>query len=454
MKYLLLLSCLTLYGDEEIAASFSKKEVESHYNELDHLKSQIATLEKQIADLNKNKDQLMQTMVQSKQAQFATVEFIKNEVAALKGQLETVSSKAASNEVAFWNKTKKNPEMAPEESCSIPCATFDPAYNYPSRVNVQCSWDLWADASFTYWQASQDNMEVGVLSNQIDQGASAYGTFIKTETSFSPGFKVGTGVKFNYDYWDLHTEYTWFRNHTSFSTTIPESLSFFADYYQIWPTVGSEEVLQDAAFSSLTSSWTVNMDIVDAVLGRSYFVGTALTFHPFAGLRSAFIRQKRRTDYINTVPEITHASVPSANIIQNSHSWSLGPEIGIDLNWTVCGGFRFISSVEADLLYTRYTRIHNSDNNPSYDPIGVIANTERNLGCIRAHADMELGLGYGFHSWCDKYYIDFSAIYGFQVFFDQNMFHSWYGSDSIRQGLSMNGNLYVQGLTASADFHF
>ncbi len=33
-------------------------------------------------------------------------------------------------------------------------------YNAPARIDVRGSWDVFASASFIFWQLSQDNMEV------------------------------------------------------------------------------------------------------------------------------------------------------------------------------------------------------------------------------------------------------------------------------------------------------
>ncbi len=38
-------------------------------------------------------------------------------------------------------------------------------YNAPARIEVRGSWDVYASGSFTYWQAIQENMELGVVSN-------------------------------------------------------------------------------------------------------------------------------------------------------------------------------------------------------------------------------------------------------------------------------------------------
>jgi hypothetical protein len=76
------------------------------------------------------------------------------------------------------------------------------------------------------------------------------------------------------------------------------------------------------------------------------------------------------------------------------------------------------------------------------------------VGVVRTHLDLELGLGWGTYFDDNNWHVDLSASYGFQVFFDQNMFRHF--EDDVMIGLSSvaNGNLYVQGLTATARFDF
>ena len=66
--------------------------------------------------------------------------------------------------------------------------------------------------------------------------------------------------------------------------------------------------------------------------------------------------------------------------------------------------------------------------------------------------DVELGLGWGSYFDCNNWHVDVTAGYGFQVFFDQNMFRN-FNEGHLVQNLP-NGNLNVHGLTATIRLDF
>jgi hypothetical protein len=242
--------------------------------------------------------------------------------------------------------------------------------------------------------------------------------------------------------------------------TAPSSPEFFAEYYQIWPILGMGEMLSDASFTEVKSKWEVNMDIFELTLGRWHYTGTRLTCHPFAGLRGALIRQNVHVKYTHfDFPPPQHFPLVATRM--SSNSWAIGPEMGLDLNWKIMGDLNLISSLEGDLLYTQYTRLHDTNTSagvgsPS-NPRTELTGTVRDLECVRGHLDMMIGLGWGKKIRCERYYWGFNALYEFQIFFDQNMFHRYFASGtvaSVRQGLTTIGNLYLQGLTVSSNFHF
>ncbi len=91
------------------------------------------------------------------------------------------------------------------------------AYNAPAEVNIgmQGDIDFFAAGSFLYWQASQDNMAVGLTTNvPINVGVGValeptiQGSFIDMNFKYQPGFKVGLGMNLQMDDWDGYVEYT------------------------------------------------------------------------------------------------------------------------------------------------------------------------------------------------------------------------------------------------------
>lgn len=325
------------------------------------------------------------------------------------------------------NKSCPAPVCCPAPKCcpAVEKIKLTCAYNAPARIEVRGCWDLYASASFTYWQALQDNMEYAIVDGRT---STAYnGTIQNLGFDFEPGFKVALGMNFDHDNWDTRVEYTWFRGRTSSSVSAeaPESIS------SLW-TEGVENIV------SASQSWKLHMDLLDWELGRGYYVGKKLTFRPFFALRGAWIRQNIDADY--SVAELDH---PLVSLDKKSRSWAVGPRAGLYTDWLFCDGFRLFGNGAGDILFTRYTTLR--DKGVSEDTSTTINQT--NLNTVRTHLDLELGLGWGTYFDCNNWHIDLSAGYNFQVFFNQNVFRQY-------EVLRTSGNLYLQGLTVTARFDF
>jgi len=137
-----------------------------------------------------------------------------------------------------------------------------------------------------------------------------------------------------------------------------------------------------------------------------------------------------------------------------SNSWAIGPKFALDSNWVIGSGFRLFGNAEADVLYTRYTKLSSDLKNTSVTFVPEVFTKQSSVGTLRTHIDLVTGLGWGTYIDCNNWYLDFSAGYEFQVFFDQNAFRFF--SDNVMHGKSFapNGNLYLQGRTRTARLDF
>jgi len=341
-------------------------------------------------------------------------------------------------------------QPAPNPCCpSWPVPVLNAGYNYPANTRTRCPWNITFDASFIYWQPLEDNLELAISTPTTATFGVIDSSVIRMHTDYKPGFKVGLGGKFDYDNWDLHGEYTWFHNTNNTSAAAAAGYTF--NMIQ-----GSPENIQlGTAFSNVDQSWHLGMDIGELVLGRSYYVGTQLTFHPTFGARGAWIRQKVDEAFTQVS---SGTVVEEQTFLRSSTSWAVGPQVGLDANWMLSKSFRFYGCGEADILYTQYNRLVDSHTN---EILGTTTNTRQNdYGAVRTHLDLELGFGWGMYFDCNKWYMDLSAGYGFQVFFDQNMFRrfteaSASGPTTVSYLSTLpNGNLYVQGLTVTFKLDF
>ncbi len=321
-------------------------------------------------------------------------------------------------------------------------APLTAAYNAPARIDVRACWDLAIEASFIYWQPLQDNMEIGInTSSAADPRvlSGATNNTINFSSDYQPGFQVGLGMNLDWDNWDSFLEYTWFHNSQTTSST-------GTGFASIFPVQG-DPVTDDAGQTNDTMSgkWTLKMDLADWQLARAHYVGTRLTYRPYFGIRAAWIREKYNLTGVNTGVVGTAAT----STVHNSFtSWGVGPQVGFSTNYLIGYGFRCFGDVEADLLYTRYRT--------SFRTTGLTAVnvSQTGLYTIRPHTNMDFGFAWGSYFDNNNWHFDLLASYGFQVFWNQNMFRHF--TDDAMPGNSNlpNGNLYVHGLNLTLRLDF
>jgi hypothetical protein len=325
---------------------------------------------------------------------------------------------------------------------------LSPAYNASAAINTRCSWDLEINSSFLYWQAFQDNMELGVastVSSEVASSSGFKGKFVNMDFDFKPAFRVGLGLAFDHDDWDMQAQYTWFHANNRKTATAT------AGTY-IVPSLGLVTNNVNQA-NSISQKWHLKMDIADLNLGRAYYVGKNLTMRPSFGARAAFIRQHMRNTIAGLSVIDNETSVGTESGIQKSHSWGVGTVAGVESKWLFCDGFRLFGNGSADLLFTRYTKL-STKSRLSYQPDFEQNIRQRTVNTMRTHLDLAAGIGYGTYFDCNNWYFDLSAGYEFQVFFDQNMFREYGVSGALSNSTNPNGNLYLQGLTVKAALDF
>lgn len=374
-----------------------------------------------------------------------------------------------------FGQENKNCQPKPKDCCVKTCpATLQAptmaAYNAPARIDTRCSWDLWVDASFTYWQPIQDNMEFALAGNRTASGAAPAvngldGSAVQQGFGFKPGFKVGGGwAAGKHDNWDFASEYTWFRG----SQTTTSNNNATATGTGLRPLVGVPGYMYPQAalsadgnslnsvnqvYNSASSYWNLGMDLVDVNMGRWNYVGMNLMMRPYMGARGTWIRQNRKVTFVNDGTTGTASGAQGTYTVRDSaHSWAVGPQVGLSSKWMVAEGFRFEGDVELDVTYTKYTNIYHTESGSSTLQSAYTYNTkETSMGTLRTHLDLEMGIAWGSYFDNNNWYIDFAAMYGFQSFFNQNVFRTLAISEQSRPTLA---NLYVQGLTVTARLDF
>lgn len=365
----------------------------------------------------------------------------------------------------------------------LPCCKNMGSYNKSASYTMDrcdCPQNMFfADASFIYWNVSQEYMDFARPSMVTGEGATLSFTPVPNahvatpNFKYKPGFKVGIGIDTAYDGWVVRAEYTWLHqkistqvgsatpNETILPTAFPDGQLFtFTDWF---PGRASVPVaISDAtAALGMGSHWKMHLDMVDLTVGRPHWLSRNLSIFPSVGLRGLWIRQSYDlTAFGGAIVGsggVLHLFAVTSN--NNSHCWSVGPTASMAANWLIGAGLRIESDMGFSLLYTRYTKIQHQENNvvfiitPTADNIDGNMN---NLGCVRPTADMGLGLGWGTY-FCNKdYHIDLVARYDFNVFWDQNVMRNLVGNlgNNLVGYADPVGDLYLHGLTVTAKFDF
>lgn len=379
-----------------------------------------------------------------------------------------VASLLAATSVFGQTKTDNSQDRCRPKACDpMPQTQLMLAYNAPARIDVRGSWDIYAGASFTYWQARQENMEVAASVTSTSAtllggaGSVATGNIVAHNFKYKPGFKVFAGINFDHDAWDAFAEYTWFNSTTTTSTNGPApSTTTFGAVVPVNGFMPEMAAVSGTTFQSAKQSWKLKMQFLDTALARSYYVGTKLTFRSIFGARFAWFTQSKELTFTRSGTQFTTntpATLGSLYMRQNFSSWGAGPMAGLNTNWIFGEGFRMIGNGSVDLLYTR-VEASNSKNQFSTTATPVVltkhAIHQPRPDFLMPHMNLEMGLGWGSYFDCNNWHIDFLATYGFQVFWNANLFRQFNDDVAYVNSNLPSGNLYVHGLTATMRIDF
>ncbi|MBS0624663.1 MAG: hypothetical protein JSS32_01265 [Verrucomicrobia bacterium] len=379
-----------------------------------------------------------------------------------------LASLLAATSVFGQTKSDNSDRCRPKACEPMPAMQLMPAYNAPARIDVRGSWDIYAGGSFTYWQARQENMELGasVVSSVAPAvptaGSIVTGNVINHDFAYKPGFKVFAGINFDHDAWDAYAEYTWYYGTTTTSSNGPAQTTT-QPYGYLTPLdeIGPLQPIAGSEFSTASQKWRLKMQFLDTAMARTYYVGTKLTFRSIFGARFAWFTQSKKQTFINSgnllvTPTSGSGGTGTLFMHQSFSSWGAGLMAGLNTNWNFGEGFRMIGNGSFDLLYTRVqtTNTEGKFTNTAGTTQTRSALRQPRPDFLMPHMNIEMGFGWGSYFDCSNWHIDFAATYGFQVFWNANLFRQFHSTTMRYSSHMPNGNLYVHGLTATMRIDF
>jgi hypothetical protein len=277
-------------------------------------------------------------------------------------------------------------------------------------------------AEWLYWRIRQEGMEFAT--SQI------------VDFDFQSGFRVGLGVHFPHDHWDIYVNYTRF---------LPDaSESRHGSFYPLFLFQGTGAP-QGATVSKAHALWKIEFQTVDIEIGRAYYIAKTLAFHPFFGLKGAWIDQDAKFHYEGGF--IPHGQAFRTKFRDDFKG--AGPLIGIESNWVVGAGFNFFGDIATALVIGQF---FDKQEQRQLDRVKVVdLNTDFHLVSPTVQIAGGIAWDRNFHR--DRLHFGLSAGFETQYWWGQNQ-REQFTDDHLPIYVREKGDLAFYGLTLRGRLDF
>ena len=305
-------------------------------------------------------------------------------------------------------------------------------YNQSASYEIKDQWTVYGTADYLYWTYSLNALNIPTIAGIKVSAEDNLGNeleFNPQTPGYSSGFQVGMGCTFKgMDDWNLYSEYTWFQgsndHHGSGSISVGD--------------------LMDAS-GSVCGSENFHFNGLDLLLKRVSYSGKKLVAEYKFGLKAIWTSLTADFDAEAYVDLLDDSASLDGSVYGNldASSWSLGPKFGYDTSWLIGCGFKFLTSINGSVLYSK-DNVHLSG---AIDQLSVRSDLigrlpfdrsgkvhVSNSGHLQGVAEARLALGWGSYFGDQNYHLDVAVGYDF------NAYVSSFGSYSL-QGMNIRFRL-------------
>lgn len=321
------------------------------------------------------------------------------------------------------------------------------------------------EASYLYWLAKEDGLEFTQFLNQTGGFPDGFNVSVNTyepNSKWQSGFQAGAGYIFSQRcQWDV------FANWTSFSS---KQTNFVAandpdlDPNMLRP-IWLPLLMGTVAFDGGVL-WKLDFNTLDLMIGRDFYAGTWLSFHPQAGVRIGWINQKYTAEYRGAYFG-GGTAIPTGDTSFNA-DWKYsgtGIRFGSDAEWHLNSSFSIAGNAFLSALYGKY-KLHEKFQgalvifNPAPVLLPEVITLSDEFYRVRACIETELGIKWQQYFSCNRRRIQLGAYYDFSYWIDQNMMVNQNAildlttGNSFVTNITKYGDLQLQGLRVNAEIDF
>lgn len=313
---------------------------------------------------------------------------------------------------------------------------------------------------FIYWKAVQDQIQyAAVLKGGVQGIIAAFSstpvqlstdfTFIEPCFEYKPGFRIGADYAISC--MNLDIELAWTRLHQNVCSRISDPNRGIIPLTMLASSaLGfiNGEVSEFGFAREARSNWQLHFDVVDLQIGSCYCLNY-VSLHPFIGVKYASINQSQKIEYIGfAIEEVPINLRPS----KKNNFYGVGPSLGFASAWEFCSHWSLTGGVGTALLYGKF--------DANERPLAVFEDNFITVKAwnskkyrLRPVIDANIGLNWD-TCFCNCFNVELGIAYELQYWWNQ-----WQALPSVLGGLLTGGNspqgdLTIQGLTASLAISF
>lgn len=332
-----------------------------------------------------------------------------------------------------------------------------------------CNGDWEITVAGFYWKPHMDGLQLAIktavqlpegpgITADIPSNNLVGAEFKNPHFSWDFGFRVGLGYNTTCDGWGIGL--AWTRFTTSSDTLETNNID---DNQTLISLFGEFFLSATASVLDLKAHWSLDLDIVDATLGREYWVGPKLSFRPLIGLRYGSIEQEYDVANRGRTPN-TQLILQRNYFSENNWDFrGFGILAGMASNWHFGCGYGLYGNLGISSLYGRFHYKQNGFQKSSTSPFDKVKRNEVTDSIRVSRAILDLGLGVEwFGLFCDcSYGLGVRLGWEQHLFFHQNPMwvpQQWvdFGSTNVSQVFELQraGTLATGGWTLKVQFDF
>lgn len=301
--------------------------------------------------------------------------------------------------------------------------------NAGPRVMYGC--DIILTADLIWWKTKQSGLVYGATGflNSPKTAADAFepipkGRTAQVEYEWDPGFKVGTGLNFWHDGWDVCIEYT--RLLTKGSHAIKQDNDIIPSFIFPNDTLGTAKIF---TANRADSRSYLHFNVADLELGRNFYISQFLMLRPHLGLKGSWQSQDWRTRYQSNDLSIQlkeggtlHLSGPY-RMHHHSNYYGVGLRTGLDTAWHFNTNWSLFGDTAWTAMWSRYRLIRRDTiDDTTTGKKQRTHNLSSNFSDIKLVGEFQIGLRYEIWFFDDRYHLQIQVGWEEQLWINHMKF--------------------------------